>query len=708
MQNKYCICRVEKCMIKEEIEVNAISHLSEERAGSMGLDTRIHCEIKKGEFKSPQFLIPVNDNIYHSILTILNIKNMVKYDIKVPKECQYLSDWTGFDNELPPGHIILNKSICGCGCTDHYLTNDQPVILLSPRRNLITSKLKNGRTAGKVHYFDRSSGCDLSESIADMENYLCRCGGDPFGGQPLVPKIMVTYDSLVHVVDAMLNHGLLNRFEIVVDEFTCIFTDVKLKGLTEINLLHHLNSLENRIVYISATPLNEAYLDLMGEFKDMPYVTLQWDPSRVETVQVFYSKMRSTTSEVSKIIEDYRANGFFKSKIIDGQQYNSTEAVFFLNSVTDIVSIINKNNLMPSETMVICANEPKNRTALRKVHHAIGVVPNEVEYKSQNKPFTFVTKCAFEGTDFYSDCSTTYVFADSNRDNLCLDISIDLPQIAGRCRSRNNPFRNEIYYFYKDTNLEDSMNERQMIQYYDAKRNATIAKVQQLQQITDPGILDKLKTAQVIDKYTKDYLDVDDYTGTCRAVCNDLAFIADLRAVEIKMMQYRGSYQMLRCMRNNGFNATHQFSQAEHLYKQFCQEFFADANFQRRMKLYIDTVQCYPELLPMIEEASVIPIEFKQYYRGLGAERIRRSGYVESILRKHLEDASKFSSVNITLEQDRVYSNAEIKSMIQAEYNRLGMNATAKATDITKYVPDAVPTRFRDENGKKQNGYKLK
>ncbi len=633
---------------------------------------------------------------------------MLKYDIMVPKECQYLSDWVGFDHELPPGHIILNKSICGCGCTDHYLTNDQPVILLSPRRNLITSKLKNVRTAGKVHYFDRSSGCDLSESIADMENYLCRCGGDPFGGQPLVPKIMVTYDSLVHVVDAMLNHGLLNRFEIVVDEFTCIFTDVKLKGSTEINLLHHLNSLQNRIVYISATPLKEAYLDLMGEFKDMPYVTLLWDPSRVESVQVFYSKMRSTTSEVSKIIEDYRVNGFFKSKIIDGQQYNSTEAVFFLNSVKDIAAIINQNKLMPSETLVICADEPKNRTALRKVQHTIDVVPNEIEYKSQNKPFTFVTKCAFEGTDFYSDCSTTYVFADSNRDNLSLDISIDLPQIAGRCRSRSNPFRNEIYYFYKDANLEDGMNERQMIQYYDAKRNATIAKVQQLQQITDPGILDKLKTAQVIDKYTKDYLDVDDYTGTCRAVCNDLAFIADLRAVEIKMMQYRGSYQMMRCMRNNGFNATHQFSQAEKLYKQFCQEFFSDANFQRRMKLYIDTVQCYPELLPMIEEASVIPIEFKQYYRGLGAERIRRSGYVESILRKHLEDASKFSSVNITLEQDKIYSNAEIKSMIQAEYNRLNMNATAKATDITKYVPDAVPTRFRDENGKKQNGYKLK
>ena len=626
----------------------------------------------------------------------------------VPQEYQYLSDWNDFDSYLPDGKIILNKSICGCGCTDHFLTNDQPVILLSPRRNLITSKLKNGRTAGKVYYFDRSCGCDLSESIADMENYLCRCGASPFGTQPLVPKIMVTYDSLVHVVDALLKRGLLDRFAIVVDEFTCIFTDVKLKGSTEINLLHELNTLPNRIVYISATPLKEAYLELLGEFKYMPYVSLKWDPSRIETANIIPRSMKSTSWAIEQIIQKYRTQGFFKSKIINGKQINSTEAVFFLNSVKDIASIIKKNGLEPNETLVICADETKNRSLLRKVHHSIGTVPNEIEYTTMNKTFTFVTKCAFEGTDFYSDCSTTYVFADSNRDNLSLDISIDLPQIAGRCRSRNNPFRNEIYYFYKDTNLEDGMNERQMIQYYDGKRNATIAKVQQLQQITDPGILNKLKTAQVIDKYTKDYLDVDDFTGVCRAVCNDLAFIADLRAVEIKMMQYRGSYQMLRCMRNNGFNATHQYSQAEQLYKQFCQEFFIDANFQRRMKLYIDTVQCYPELLPIIEEASVIPIEFKKYYRYLGAERIRRSGYVESILRKHLEDASKFSSVNITLEKDRVYSNAEIKSMIQAEYNRLGMNATAKATDITKYVPDAVPARFRDENGKKQNGYKLK
>ena len=56
MQNKYCICRVEKCMIKEEIEVNATSHLSKERASSMGLDTRMHCVIKKGGIQIPSIL----------------------------------------------------------------------------------------------------------------------------------------------------------------------------------------------------------------------------------------------------------------------------------------------------------------------------------------------------------------------------------------------------------------------------------------------------------------------------------------------------------------------------------------------------------------------------------------------------------------------------------------------------------------------------
>ena len=277
---------------------------------------------------------------------------MTNYFIEVPKEYQYLSNWSDFDSIMPSGHVILNKSICGCGCTDYYLTNDLPVILVSPRKALITSKLKGGRTAGKLFYFDRSNGGDVSDTITAMGNYLNYCEQTPFGGQSLVPKIMVTYDSLHYVVDTLTNWSLMDQFTIVVDEFTCIFTDVKFKGSVEVNLLHQLETLPNRIVYISATPLKDKYLSVLGQFQNLPYVTLQWDPSRVETVNVYYSKMRSPVTAISQIIKDYRKCGCFQTKIIGGQRVDSTEAVFFLNKVEDIVRVIKNNDLKPSETAV--------------------------------------------------------------------------------------------------------------------------------------------------------------------------------------------------------------------------------------------------------------------------------------------------------------------------------------------------------------------
>lgn len=635
---------------------------------------------------------------------------MENFFIEVPKEYQYLSDWSDFDSILPPGHIILNKSICGCGCTDYYLTNDLPVILVSPRKALITSKLKGSRTAGKLFYFDRSNGGDVSDTITAMDDYLSFCGGNPFGGQLLVPKIMVTYDSLSYVVGALTDWKLMDRFTIVVDEFTCIFTDVKFKGSVEVNLLHQLETLPNRTVYISATPLKDAYLSVLGQFQNLPYVTLQWDPSRVETVNVYYSKMTSPVSAIGQIIKDYRRSGVFKSKIVNGQRVDSTEAVFFLNSVEDIIKIIRKYKLTPAETMVICADTASNWARLKRIQFSIGTVPNETEYTTLNKPFMFVTKCSFEGTDFYSDSSTSYVFADCHWDNLALDISIDLPQIAGRCRSKNNPFRKEIFYYYKHKNndLEGQMNLNELLQHYADKRADSIQQVKELANVTHPGHRDRILQSQEKDHYCKNYVDaIDNPDGTWTAVCNELAYVADVRAAEIKANQYQSTYQMLSFMKENGFVPKDQNAQQEKLFTQFMALFDQDGNFERRMKLMIDTINYYPCLEDLIDQAPVIPYECKEYYHELGPDRIKACGYIEANLKRELENVRRASLINIQLEPDVVYSNAAIKKMIQAEYDRLGMNAKAKATEITKYVSSVIPARYTDENGKKQNGYKL-
>lgn len=633
---------------------------------------------------------------------------MVNYDIVVPKEYQYLSNWSDFDSIMPPGHIILNKSICGCGCTDYYLTNNMPVILVSPRKALITSKLKGGRTAGKLFYFDRSTGNDVNATINDMWDYLNHCGGNPFGGQLLVPKIMVTYDSMPYVVGALTDWNLMDRFTIVVDEFTCIFTDVKFKGSVEVNLLHQLETLPNRIVYISATPLKNKYLSVLGEFQDMPYVTLRWDPSRVETVYVYYSKMRSPITAISQIIKDYRRCGCFQTKIIGGQRVDSTEAVFFLNKVEDIVRVIKNNDLKQSETSVVCA-ESNEAYLKRTIGFSIGTVPNETEYVTLNKPFTFVTKCSFEGTDFYSDCSSSYVFADCNCDSLSLDISIDLPQIAGRCRTKQNPFRNEIFYYYKkNSDIEGNMNLSEALKYYEAKRADSYQQIKELANVTHPGHRDRILQSQERDHYRKNYVDaIDNNDGTWTAVCNELAYVADVRAAEIKANQYQSTYQMLSFMKDNGFVPINKNAEVETLFNQFVSEFNKDRNFERRMELLVCAIVNYPCLEELIEECSVIPYEYKEYYHELGPERIKACGYIEANLKRELENARRASMINIQLEPDVVYSNAAIKKMIQTEYDRLGMKATAKATEITKYVPDVIPARYTDENGKKQNGYKL-
>lgn len=629
---------------------------------------------------------------------------MKEIKIKVPVDCEYLSMWKDFDTFLPPGHIILNKEICGCGCTDYFLTSGTPTILVSPRKRLIESKKNDPRTY-MTFYYDRSKGNSVDETNNELRRYLDTCGEQPFGGGYKVPKLMVTYDSTAHMVEKLIEWNVIDKFEIIVDEFTCIFSDVRMKGFTEINLLHWLNRLPNRIVYISATPLKDLYLDILDEFKSMPYVTLEWDPSRVERVLIHTTKMVSTISEFGKILKYYNKNSFFNSKIVNGIPYYSKEGVFFLNSVRDIVAIIKKFGLTTANTLVICADDDKNRSALRKVGFKIGNVPGKIDYILNNKTFTFVTRCSFEGTDFFSDNSTTYVFSDCNRDNLALDISIDLPQIAGRCRTKDNVFRNEIFYYYKNADAE-SFDEHEIAKMCFEKKTVTEERVKQLSNINDPGILRKLSNAQKVEKYDIDYLDfVMLGEGTAQAVCNNLAFVADLRAIEIKASQYKNTYSLLCHMHNQGFSTTSQYATTNNDYNQFMASFTADANFERRMRLYVDTLQQSPWLQVQLEQASIIPNEFKLYFRELGPERIRRNGYIEANLRNELANAHRISGVCLNLKEGLVYSNAELKSMLQREYDRLGMNKTAKATDIVEFA-DAKECKIRVD-GNRVYGYKI-
>jgi hypothetical protein len=75
--------------------------------------------------------------------------------LNVPIGIKYISDWKDF--YLPQGHIIVNKIVTGCGFTEHYLRNDIPVILCSPRKALLENKHKQHQIIPKYTYLYRNS-----------------------------------------------------------------------------------------------------------------------------------------------------------------------------------------------------------------------------------------------------------------------------------------------------------------------------------------------------------------------------------------------------------------------------------------------------------------------------------------------------------------------------------------------------------------------
>ena len=246
------------------------------------------------------------------------------------------------------------------------------------------------------------------------------------------------------------------------------------------------------------------------------------------------------------------------------------------------------------------------------------------------------------------------------------------------------------------------------MKYYEAKREDSYQQIKELANVTHPGHRDRILQSQEKDHYKKNYVDaIDNNDGTWSAVCNELAYVADVRAAEIKANQYQSTYQMLSFMKDNGFVPINKNAQLETMFNQFIEVFRQDCNFERRMRVLVCAIVNYPCLEELIEECSVIPYEYKEYYHELGPDRIKACAYIEANLKRELDNVRRASMINLQLEPDVVYSNAAIKKMIQDEYDRLGMNAKAKATEIIKYVPDVIPARYTDENGKKQNGYKL-
>jgi hypothetical protein len=374
-----------------------------------------------------------------------------------------------------------------------------------------------------------------------------------------------------------------------------------------------------------------------------------------------------------------------------------------MNNVRAISGIVTANGLTPEDTTIICAYTDKNKTALKKINFKIGEPPQEDEPR---KPFTFVTKCSFEGADFYSQ-AYTYIFSNVTVKSMAVDISLDLKQIMGRQRDESNPFKYDATFFYKTDPSLASKSEDEF-QAYIAKKERVSWKWIDAYNASDPELQENLASGkrdqQEKRNYSEDYVATIDDAGCSRPriVFNNLAMCNDIRAWDLRKTTYFSGCQVLRAV-----NDVSEPDRDYPLTEAFLDNFKGD--FEYRMKAYCEFLDVHPEYLEKLDSLPQIPMSMKEYYRVCGPAELRAASYVESNIRIRMGMAARApeleAAMRASFEPGKFYSKPEVKAIIQSIYDALGFPLTAKATDIERQ--NVIPYRKQTVtiDGKRVEGY---
>ena len=621
---------------------------------------------------------------------------MHKITLNVPEGIRYLSDWHNLWNTLLPEgqHYILNKRICGCGATEAYLRSGRKVILASPRKHLLYNKYSQHLSdnlhlyryqGDKKRYFENTGNTE--KDILAFNNELGRY--IQAGGR----KILTTYDSLGKIQEVLISSGeCLQEWTVVVDEFQSMFCDCQYKATTEYEFSMILGMFST-VVYLSATPFLESYLDMTGQFGGLTVYELLWpaNMTQIPEVEVIRSR-KSVACLCARLVDDYR-KGNGKAIMVDGGKFIAGEAVFYINSISEIKKIILENNIRPEEANIICSSKPENIRKLDELSQKtgmkfrIGDIPQRGE---PHKMFTFCTSTVYIGADFYSTNAYSYIFANPRISSMTVDVSVDLQQIIGRQRLEENPFRNSATLYF---NTRESRVDRQALE--EAVREK---KEKTQRQIKNYVVVPyKNEMLQMMEETIRKYGHKDHYccivrdsNGRVCVVENEILEIADRRAWEVTNMIYNNDFSMYRALKA-GVNVTKAADSNNPEIQRIFTEWNMDNRFDRKARMYCDLHENAPLLL---EECNFIERKYKDYYDTLGREGFKSSHWREDYIKQALapvpmkllprnEIAGRLMNV---LKAGGEYTKSEVKEILRGIYHELGIQGKPSASDITGYL----------------------
>lgn len=683
---------------------------------------------------------------------------MERTKIEVPKGIRYLSDWGDFCFANFPDKCIINKQLPGCGFTEWCIRSKDNLILCSPRKHLLKNKADQHKGEVYLVVNEMEKGVSVDKDLSKTSSnsrYVLQHPKEPteeelkkeeednlhvferieneireyykFCLEKGIPmKILVTYDSYRIVQEILRKLGIYHLFATMVDEFQSILHDSRFKASTELQFMTALETAKT-VYFVSATPMLDEYLEMLDEFKDLPYFELDWatqDPLRITIPVLDVKAMRSATEECCKVIKEF-LDGKFEEVVVerDGklEKVISNKIVIYMNSVKHILSVTKKMKLTPDRVNFIIADTEENRKKIQKKlgkKFGIGSIP----LKDDPEPdITFCTRTVYLGADFYSKCARSYIFSDSNVDCLAVDISEDLPQILGRQRLDENPWKNHAYFFYRATADYRSFKKEDFDKVIKTKleetnnlldvvlNNKTVKEEQKKSLI--------LKYRKDTSNYKDDYVSINikiDDNGAPKfiPVLNKLVMANEMRAFRIQQIDYKDRFTVFSTLQEKitpNSVVGKKVSEFMRVYMNVM------TNMSDKLKYLCEISTTYPEYMKTFLNQISDSDEAKSYYIALGKDRLRSLGYNVTRVKKDLG----IVIFNPLVLENAIYEEfkegdklllSEIKTRLSNLYKSINYDKTPKAVDLLEFFEvKKITTLIDDGKGgkKKINGYRL-
>ena len=665
---------------------------------------------------------------------------MQKEKIKVPSGIRYISEWNEFNFSKFPSKCIINKQLPGCGFTEYCIRSNENIILCSPRKMLLKNKKDQHEFEVYLVVNELEKEVNIDKDLSKVDKTIIKdtietseeknkniykkiyheieeyCIFRSVNGLPC--KILVTYDSYRIVKEILEKLERFQYFYTIIDEFQSILHDSRFKSDTELSFLEYLKQ-SPTAYFVSATPMMDEYLEMLDEFKDLPYYELDWeteDPSRLIKPDLNSYVMRTVGEKASEIIQNYLNNDFEEIVVLRNgipTRVISDEAVFYVNSVNHITSIIKKNNLTSEQCNILCSDTPDN---LKKIQKRLGkkFVIGKVPLKGvKPKMFTFCTRTVYLGADFYSTCARSFIFSDSNIDSLAVDISEDLPQILGRQRLFENPWKNEATFYYRSICDYRKVSQEEFDKELERKKRETESLLRSYSTSLDEDKLTLAERYQTLAKtqnYKDDYVAVNEYQGgVLIPVLNNLVLVNEIRAFQIQQYDYAD-----RC---SVFSTVHNKLTPDDISNQKVVEFL---RIYKNLKTIYDKLKMLCEYgLSEVEIDIVLgqlndSDEVKSYYTILKPEKLKNLYYNSTNIKKYLGIVTfspelLVNTIHQNFNPGEKYSLSNLKVKLGDLYSSISYTAVPKANDILNYfeVKEYMTTEVVDGKKKRVRGYEL-